>query len=116
MPSQLDAKFLEKVDALIIELMPRGEADLDHLTSQLCMHSSTFRRKIQALTGNPPAQYIMRRRLEHACRLLADYPNVTVAEVAFRCGFADAAHFNHAFRRIYNTTPLKYVKELKPDV
>jgi AraC-like DNA-binding protein len=74
------------------------------------MHPSTFRRKMVALTGTPPAQYIMRRRVEQACAILADYPNVTISDVAERCGFSDSAHFAHVFRRFYNTTPLQWLK------
>ncbi len=112
-PTRLDQLFLEKVDALILKLMPKGEADLEHVADQLFMHPPTFRRKIMALTGTPPAQYIMRFRLEQACKMLYDYPNVTMAEVAERCGFADGAHFSHAFRRYYNTTPLQWAKKMK---
>ncbi len=110
LPTTLDQQFLEKVDAIIVELMPKGEADLEHVSTQLFMHPSTFRRKLVALTGTPPAQYIMRRRMEQACLILADYPNVTIADVAERCGFSDSAHFTHVFRRFYNTTPLQWVK------
>lgn len=110
LPTVLDQQFLEKVDALIVELMPKGEADLEHVSAQLFMHPSTFRRKMVALTGTPPAQYIMRRRVEQACAMLADYPNVTISDVAERCGFSDSAHFSHVFRRFYNTTPLQWLK------
>ena len=109
-PTRLDQEFLEKVDALILMLMPRGEADLEHVAAQLFMHPPTFRRKIMALTGTPPAQYIMRFRMEQACKQLMDYPNVTISEVAERCGFADGAHFAHVFRRFYDTTPLQWAK------
>ena len=107
----LDRQFLNKVDALIVELMAQGQADLEHVAAHLYIHPPTFRRKVTAITGIPPAQYIMRRRIEEACNLLADYPKITIAEVAERCGFSDSAHFVHVFRRFKGTTPLKWAKQ-----
>ena len=34
----------------------------------------------------------------------------TVNEIAWRCGFADNAHFSHAFKRIFHITPSEYIK------
>ena len=108
--SKLDENFLKKVDGFIVELMPKGEADVEHLAAQFFMHPSTFRRKMMAITGMPPAQYIMRLRMEQACVMLLDYPTVTIADVAERLGFSDNAHFSHAFRRYYHTTPLQWAR------
>lgn len=107
----LDRQFLSEVDALIVELMAQGQADLEHVAAHLYIHPATFRRKMTAITGIPPAQYIMRRRIEEACNMLADYPKITIAEVAERCGFSDSAHFVHVFRRFKDTTPLKWAKQ-----
>ena len=112
LPTSLDQQFLEKVDALIEELLPQGKANVESIAEGLILHPRTFHRKMVALTGASPSQYVMQRRMELACKLLKDYPRVTVAEVAEHCGFADSAHFIHAFRRFYDTTPLQYAKNL----
>jgi AraC-like DNA-binding protein len=56
------------------------------------------------------AEYVMRRRLETARRLLAQ-PSArhrSIAAIARSCGFADAAHFSRRFRREYGVSPREW--------
>jgi AraC family transcriptional regulator len=54
-----------------------------------------------------PHQYLLRRRVERARKLL-NHPEVTVLEAAVRCGFSDPSHFTKIFRRIVGLTPTGY--------
>src|SRR5262249_27120158 len=54
-----------------------------------------------------PYQYVLRRRIEHARKLLND-PGVTVLEAAVRCGFSDQSQFTKIFRRVMGVTPTGY--------
>jgi len=54
-----------------------------------------------------PHQYVLRRRIERARKLLSD-PRVTVLEAAVRSGFSDQSHFTKIFRRIVGVTPTGY--------
>ncbi|MEZ5111680.1 MAG: helix-turn-helix transcriptional regulator [Microbacteriaceae bacterium] len=51
------------------------------------------------------AGLISRRRLEAAYELLTREPQLTVAEVAERCGYGDAGTLRSRFRRAYNLSP-----------
>ncbi|HQT47922.1 MAG TPA: helix-turn-helix domain-containing protein, partial [Acidocella sp.] len=53
------------------------------------------------------AQYVRRRRLQHAAQDLLDpqQTKLLVAEIGFRWGFSDPAHFSRAFREQYGMTP-----------
>lgn len=55
-------------------------------------------------TGITPLQYHQRLRLEFAASLLRN-PDLSVEEVAARCGFDDARHFRRLWRRIYGAPP-----------
>ncbi len=58
--------------------------------------------------GHPsPKEYIVRRRIEYACKLLQAGEH-KVCDVAARCGFADAKYFTTAFRRVMGETPKQY--------
>ena len=54
-----------------------------------------------------PHQYVLRRRIDRAQKLLND-PRVTVLEAAVRSGFSDQSHFTKIFRRIVGVTPTAY--------
>lgn len=56
------------------------------------------------------AAYILGQRLELARRVLAHgrSPAPTIAAVARRCGFVDAAHFARRFRESYGLSPREW--------
>lgn len=54
-----------------------------------------------------PHQYVLRRRIDRARKLLND-PAITVFEAAVRTGFADQSHFTKIFRRVVGVTPSGY--------
>ncbi len=56
-----------------------------------------------------PNEYITRRRLTEAKRLLSD-TDIPVAEVSARSGFSDAGYFCTVFRRYESMTPVEYRK------
>ena len=105
-----DTEFLEKTNAIIHQLMPGGQVDTARVAAELCISTSQFRRKISAATGLTAANYILTIRMDEAKQLLAQYPKYTMSEIAQRCGFADSAHFAHAFKRIFSITPSEYTK------
>lgn len=72
-------------------------------------------RRVQALfrqqTGRTMAQELMRLRLDHAKRLLAD-PRPKIEAVAQASGFANRFHLNQAFRRALGCTPSGFRAQL----
>ena len=66
-----------------------------------------FARQFKRATGLPPHQYLLRRRLERAKRLLSasDEP---ISTIAIDCGFSHQEHLTRLFRRHCGTTPAAY--------
>lgn len=54
--------------------------------------------------GQPPGQVYRRMRLS-AARRFVEQTNLSVAEIAIRCGYEDAAAMTRAFRATFGTTP-----------
>ena len=69
-----------------------------------------LRRKVQALTGKTPAAYFLQIRLSNAKRMLDGHPEMSVSDVAYRCGFSDLPHFSHAFKEAYGLSPSQWMK------
>lgn len=55
---------------------------------------------------------VQRRRLDEAARLLrtADVTGLYVAQIGYRCGFSDPAHFGRVFRLRYGCSPLEFTR------
>jgi AraC-like DNA-binding protein len=70
-----------------------------------CSRASLYR--LFAARGESVAAVIWATRLDHVQRLLRSrsHAHLLIAEIAFRCGFADQATFNRMFKRRYGTTP-----------
>ena len=54
--------------------------------------------------------YVLSKRIDAAKRLLHGDGELTVLEIAMRCGFHNTANFNHAFLRFTGLTPSEYRK------
>ena len=57
--------------------------------------------------GQPPHQYFLHLRIEHAQELLQT-TDLPLREIAESCGFADVHHFAKAFKRFVHTPPGAY--------
>ena len=66
-------------------------------------YSALFRRQ----TGFAPIDFIIRQRVQHACRLL-DTTELSVGEVAGRVGYEDPYYFTRCFRRVMGRAPRSY--------
>jgi AraC family transcriptional regulator len=71
--------------------------------------SREFRKHNQCTVG----ELIRRRRVEHACHLLA-HTEMTLAEIALVCGFSDQSHFSLMFKRQMGLTPSKFRDHTSP--
>ena len=78
--------------------------------AQMCGVSEVyFRAEFKKFYGAAPLEYIKKRRIEIACRLLSTgLYNVT--QVAERAGFDSVSYFSAEFRRLKGCTPLSYAK------
>ncbi|POX35893.1 AraC family transcriptional regulator [Streptomyces sp. Ru73] len=89
----------ELLDARLAEPLPLAE-----LAAAANLSVSQFARGFKARTGLPPHRYLMRLRVERACRLLRT-TTVPISEVAVRCGFSHQEHLTRVLRAQLNTTP-----------
>lgn len=81
-----------------------GDLSLIRLAAECGLSSGHFSRAFRRSTGLSPHQWLLRRRVELARELLAR-ADLTLAEIAVACGFADQSHFTRVFRQQVGTTP-----------
>lgn len=108
----LDRQFLEKTAALVDQHLADPLFDVEVLANNLKVSRRQLYRKLNALIGETPHDYITGRRLTTAAQLLLT-GELTIAEVAYKTGFTDAANFSRSFTRRYGQSPSKYRKEAR---
>jgi AraC family transcriptional regulator len=69
-----------------------------------------FARAFKQATGSTPIQFLTRRRIDLAKRLLLE-SELPIVEIGLRAGFKNQSHFTTLFRKITATTPKAYRNE-----
>ncbi|HWB81033.1 MAG TPA: AraC family transcriptional regulator ligand-binding domain-containing protein [Nannocystaceae bacterium] len=103
---------LADVQQVLLEGMPRGRVDLEHVAKQLGVSARTLQRRL-ADTGTSWSDVLEAARRELSARLLVD-PSLSVDDVAVLLGYAEASAFHRAFRRWTGQTPGAFRKQRRP--
>jgi AraC family transcriptional regulator len=93
------AAVRDMMDARIGEPIPLAD-----LATAVSLSVSQFSRQFKARTGETPHRFLMRLRVEQACRLLRA-STIPIAEVAVRSGFSHQEHLCRALRAQLGVTP-----------
>lgn len=102
--STLDEEFLKELHTLLKKNIAEPDFNVEEMCKQLYMSGTTLYRKIQALCGMTPTEFIRSYRLKQAAQLLkSGFGSVT--EVAFEVGFSSRAYFTKCFKEKFNQLP-----------
>lgn len=74
---------------------------------------SQFERVFRRLFGTSPMEYLLRVRVNAACRKLED-TNAKCTDIALECGFYDHSHFSRMFQRFMGMPPQTYRQRHNP--
>lgn len=108
----LDKEFLTRLNDYLDAHLADRSLSVEQLAGQMNMSTSTFYRKVKAVTSLPPNDYLRLCRLRHGASLLAE-GNLRVKEIASRLGFSSTAHFTNSFMRQFGMTPTEFTKAQK---
>lgn len=93
--------------ALWIDAHSHLGIDLDQAAAQADISPFHFLRLFARVLGVTPHQYLVRSRLRHAARLLADDER-PVTDVAYDVGFGDLSNFVRTFHRAAGVSPRRF--------
>ncbi|MBO4826844.1 MAG: helix-turn-helix domain-containing protein [Prevotella sp.] len=103
-----EKQFIDRIITISHKQMAEGKVDFDDMAAQMCMSASNLRRRITKITGETPANYLLKIRLQEARHLIDTQSDLSIADVAMRCGFDDSSNFARAFRRVFGVSPSEY--------
>ncbi|MEL6660143.1 MAG: ATP-binding protein [Bacteroidota bacterium] len=96
--------FLQKFVALIEKHLSDTDYGMPQISRALAMSRSQIFRKIKALTGHAPTDYIRNFRLHKGRELLLN-TDLTISEIAYDVGFSSLSYFSRAFSDVYGISP-----------
>ena len=97
-----------------IEANSTEEIDLARAAKRSGLSPFHFLRVFANVLGVTPHQYLVRARLKHAARLLADEDRA-VTDIALDVGFADLSNFVRSFRKAAGVSPRDFRKAARGD-
>jgi AraC-like DNA-binding protein len=93
--------------ALWIDAHSHQQIDLEQAAGQAGISPFHFLRLFSSVLGVTPHQYLLRSRLRHAARLLADN-DISITDVAYDVGFGDLSNFVRTFHRAAGVSPRRF--------
>lgn len=114
MPAKINESPAEKEFSVDLDnIMKRHHINPDfsveELAEKLYMSSASLYRKIKAITGESPTDYLRNYRLKRAAKLLLDQSS-SVTHVALEVGFKNLTHFSRCFKEKFHQLPSAYAR------
>lgn len=97
------APWQERLAKELIASNLTSDQTLGEVAGECRLSATHFARAFKVSTGATPHAWLQARRVERARDLLAT--DLSLAEIALDCGFADQSHFTRVFSRIAGNTP-----------
>lgn len=94
---------------LMINQNPNTVNSLSELAGQLNMSVGNLSRRFRTATGYRFSEYLQKKRIEQACRLLIN-TRERIPEIALQSGYSDLKFFNAVFKKNVGETPTQYRK------
>lgn len=110
--SSYDEEFVKKIMEFIENNIEEPNLTIDEFAEYLNMSRTVFYRKLKAMTGLSPIEFIMKMRIHRAAQLIenAEY---TFSQIAYMSGFTDPKYFSKCFKRFMGVTPSEYKENLR---
>lgn len=109
--NKVDQEFFDKLNKLIEENIS-GDVDVNLISSNLAVSTSTLYRKMKALTGISTNKYIRKYKMQYAEHLLLE-GKYSISEISFMVGMNSVAYFRRCFKAEYGEIPSEYLKKLQ---
>jgi DNA-binding response OmpR family regulator len=103
----LDTRFIENAVKCVEKHVSSPDFSVEDLGRELGFSRAYLYKKIVALTGKSPLEFIRHIRLQHAAQLL-EKSQMTVAEVAYQVGFNNPKYFARYFKDEFKELPSGY--------
>lgn len=106
----LDEQFLKQAIAIVEANISDSDFSVESLGQALTMNRVALWKKLQAITGKGPSDFIRSIRMKRGRQLL-DQGNMNVSEIAYLVGYNTVKRFTENFKAEFGMTPSEYKKK-----
>jgi AraC-like DNA-binding protein len=106
----MDEQFIMKLVSIIEKDLSNQVLDVDYLSSNVGLSRQQLYRKLKAITGLTPVEFIRSIRIKRAAQLIKQKA-ASISEIAFMTGFGNLSYFSKQFNKEFGQLPSGYGKE-----
>lgn len=108
--SKADKEFIKKMVDVVYKQMDEGYVDIELIAKMFDIGTKQLSRRVFTITGDTLSAYVLKIRISKAKLMLKNNLDMSIGDIAMKCGFDDNAHFTRSFKKITNETPSQYRK------
>ena len=105
--TSLDEKLIEQAIEYVEKNIDRSELSVEELSRELGMSRVHLYKKLTAITGRSPVEFIRIIRLKRAAQMLRE-SQLNVSEIAYSVGFNNPKYFSRYFKDEFGLLPSDY--------
>jgi signal transduction histidine kinase/DNA-binding response OmpR family regulator/ligand-binding sensor domain-containing protein len=102
-----DDEFIIKLRQLLEANLSESDFNVKKLSEDLNISTTHLYRKLKALTGFSPVEFIRVFKLQKACEMLSN-TNHSIKEIGYGLGFNNLSYFVKCFREQFGVTPSSF--------
>jgi len=107
----LDEKFLQRAKALVEENIGNPGFGVEQMAKEIYLSRAQLFRKLKAITGLSPKEFINDIRLQRAAALILAKAD-TVSQIGYSVGYNEQSYFAKRFRKKFGVAPSDYSSKL----
>ena len=102
--ANIDDTFIERFKNVVEQNLADSDLSVEVIGQQLGLSRVQLYRKVKALTGTTPVDWLRKARLAKAKQILLA-SDLTVSEIAYKVGFTSPSYFTKCFKDEYGVVP-----------
>ena len=103
----LDDKFLNEARDVVEVNLDDYTFTVEKMAEEMNLSRTQLLRKVKALTGLSPNDFIKDIRLKHAADMICQKAD-TITQIGYAVGFNDQSYFTKSFKKQFGVTPSKW--------
>lgn len=107
----LDELFMEKIISQVMKNLDNDDFSVEELGEIIGMSRSNLFRKLKAITGQTPIEFIYFVRIKRSMELLLER-KMNVSEIAWEVGFKNPSSFSKSFKKQFGKSPSQFLNDL----
>jgi DNA-binding response OmpR family regulator len=107
----VDKEFVQKIIDIIEKNLGNEKFDSAMLSESLFVSRSQLNRKLHAVTGQGPGEFIRIYKLKRAAQMILEN-RLSITQIAYEVGFGSPAQFTRSFKKYFNCLPSEFSNNL----